>query len=147
MGFDVCDNQTYASAMVKEQSFFYDRVRSKPEQKSEQVQFFHLETQDENQTTMSSWNAFGLPAEKLFFIEAPTAPATSSNNTVPARDHLLPLLELAAEAGCETAVLCVNRNNVLLKEQLRAYLYLGFTLIEPDKLCSDNSMVLLSYKL
>jgi len=147
MGFDVCDNQVYASAMVKEQAFFYDRVRSRPEQKSEQVQFFHLATEDENSATMSSWNAFGLPAEKLFFIEAPTAPAASGSSTSPARDRLLPLLELASEAGCETAILCLNRNNVLLKEQLRAYLYLGFTLIEPDKLCSDNSMVLLSYKL
>jgi hypothetical protein len=144
MGFDACADTAHSAAMVKEQQFFYDRVRSKPEHKSEQVQFFHLATEDENRTTLSSWNAFGLPAEKLFYIEAPTgAPAGAA----PARDHLLPLLELASEAGCETAVLCINRNNVHLKEQLRTYLYLGFTLVEPDKLCCDNSMVLLSYKL
>jgi len=155
MGFDVCDNKVLSAAVVKALSAFYERVRTRPEQKSEPVQLFHLSTlkqSGEEESAVPTWNAFSLPAEKLFFIEA-LAPASGTASpdaaaAASARARFLSLLELASEAGCETAVLCLDRHSASLKEQLQAYAYLGFTPLEPsEKMCSDNTAMLLSYAL
>jgi hypothetical protein len=164
MGFSkVCVNKAQEPpAFLKALSAFYDRVR--PEQKAESVHYFHLvpsfptsssaDSSDAAATAAAavpSWNAFGLPAEKLFFIEALSSPAAAtSSEAASARVRFLSLLDLASEAGCETALLCLDRHSPTLKDQLQAYTYLGFSAVEPreaDRICGDNSAIVLRRRL
>jgi hypothetical protein len=98
---------------------------------SQELCVFRVDVNVDSGKSISSWEAAYDPETEKFLIKSPDELFPAS------KDSLISLLETAEELGCGHAMMVLERSHLNFKEQIRAFGYLGFSMLPSDQVADD----------